>query len=224
MSAKIILAADTSTAVASFAIAQNKRLLAVLVSYDPAPHSQTFFGNLQTLLAQTGLSLAQIDLFTGVIGPGSFTGLRVGLSALKGLAQAAARPVLGVNAIDLTTLSTETTGEFIVLLEAGRNEVFAGKRLVNHMGALVQTMPDWVGSPAVLPERFLSDTTTAFIGSGAVKYLAATDLAGRIVLLATPLARTLALHAADLLANGTPLELHPYYLRPSDAEIKFANN
>ncbi len=223
MRAKIILAVDTSTAAASFAIAQNRRLLASLVSHDPAPHSQTIFDNLQSLLAQAGLRLPQIDLFAGVTGPGSFTGLRVGLSALKGLAQAAVRPVLGVNALDLTALSAGTTGEFIVLLEAGRHEVFAGKRQVNHAGQVLRTMLDWVGPPAALAERFQSETAAAFIGSGAVKYLANTDLAKRVVALANPLAQTLALHAEDLLASGVPLELHPYYLRPSDAEIKFAN-
>ncbi len=224
MRAKIILAVDTSTAAASFAIAQNRRLLASLISHHPAPHSQTFFGNLQTLLTQAGLSLAQIDLFAGVTGPGSFTGLRVGLSALKGLAQAAARPVLGINALDLTALSAGFTGEFIVLLEAGRHEVFAGKRLVNHAGAVLQTRPDWVGPLAALAERFQSDTAAAIIGSGTVRYLANTDLAKRIVPLASPLVHTLALHAEVLLANGAPLELHPYYLRPSDAEIKFVAN
>ena len=220
-SAKNVLAVDTSTATASFAIAQNGHLLASLVSTDATPHSQTFFGLLQKLLAEAGLRLPQIDLFAAVTGPGSFTGLRVGLSALKGLAQAAARPVLGINALDLTAMSAGTTGEFTVLLEAGRKEVYVGKRQIDASRMVHRLGTDSVITLAALPE-LLSRETVTFLGSGTAKL--PPNEAWRVLTVETPLAQTLALCAEDTLQQGTPPELHPYYIRPSDAEIKFAAN
>lgn len=220
-SGKIVLALDTSTAVASYAIAQNGQLLAALVSENQAPHSQTFFGYLHDLFVQAGLSLAQVELFAVVTGPGSFTGLRVGLSALKGLAQTAGRPLLGVNAFDLVALSAGAAGEFLVVLEAGRNEVFVGKRLVDNVARLQQLTADWVGPVAMYAAHFQAEMRGAvLLGSGLSRL--PQDLVQQAMPRQTPLAVTLALHADAMFDSGRVPELHAYYVRPSDAEAKFA--
>lgn len=220
-SGKIVLALDTSTAVASFAIAQNGQLLAALVGENPAPHSQTIFANLHTLLAQAGLGLTQIDLFAVVTGPGSFTGLRVGLSALKGVAQTVVRPILGVNAFDLVALSAGSAGEFLVVLEAGRNEVFVGKRLVDSAARLQQLTADWVGPVEMYAVHFQADMRGAvLLGSGLSRL--PQDLVQQATPMQVPFAITLALHAEVLFESGRAPEPHAYYVRPSDAEVKFA--
>lgn len=217
----IVLAVDTSTALASYAIAKDRQLIATVLSQSPEPHSQTFFGSLQQLLARAQLSLAQIDLFAAVTGPGSFTGLRVGLSAIKGVAQSVGRPVFGVNAIDLTALSAGSPGKFIVVLEAGRNEVFVGKRVVSASLQVEQIETDWVGLVESLPTRFQPELPeTVLIGSGVSRLKI--GLEKQLAREEYSLAVTLAIHAEALLGYGHSPELRAYYLRPSDAEVKFA--
>ena len=80
----MILAVDTSHARASFAISHGAKIVAAHQSDASIPHSKIFFDLLSLLLQDAGLSLAEIDVFAAAVGPGSFTGLRVGLSAIKG--------------------------------------------------------------------------------------------------------------------------------------------
>jgi tRNA threonylcarbamoyladenosine biosynthesis protein TsaB len=220
---KIILAVDTSTVIATYAIAKNHHLLASVSSQRSRPHSQTFFGSLRQLLTQTQLTLAQIDLFAAVSGPGSFTGLRVGLSAIKGVAQSVGRPVFGVNAIDLTALSASSPGKFIVVLEAGRNEVFVGKRIVSTSLHVEQHEPDWVGRVESLPTYFQPESPEAIlIGSGICRLQI--GLAKQLAREECSLAVTLAIQAEVLQGHSHSSEMHAYYLRPSDAEVKFAKS
>ncbi|MBI1761596.1 MAG: tRNA (adenosine(37)-N6)-threonylcarbamoyltransferase complex dimerization subunit type 1 TsaB [Acidobacteria bacterium] len=221
MDGKIVLAVDTTAALASYAVARNRTLIAALCNESQAPHSQSFFGNLQTLLTKAGLSLTQIDLFAGVTGPGSFTGLRVGLSALKGLAQAAQCRILGVNTIDLTALSVGVPGEFIVVLEAGRNEVIVAKRSVSHRMPIQTIAPDVVVPITELSELLSAETSGASI-IGPESLRSTLNYLQRCEWPESSLAVTLALYADDFLENDPNPELHAYYLRPSDAEIKYA--
>lgn len=249
MSRQIVLAVDTCSTVASFAIAKGEQLLASFEDHRQLPHSQTLFANLEQVLKQTNLSLSQVDVFAGNTGPGSFTGVRVGLASLKGLGQALNRKVIGVNALDLTALSSSIQGRFLVLLEAGRREVFAGLRLVDPSGLVRRIKDDFVGDLAVAIEhhRFELERGAILIGSGVTKYSEGlSDLAekmGRTLVplpagqfelaqqqakrcwmiypVIKPLAPTLARYAARLLALGSELELHAYYIRPSDAELHY---
>lgn len=218
---KFVLAVDTSTEVASYAIAKNRQLVATVLSQDSRPHSQTFFHSLQQLLIQAQTTLDQIDLFAVVTGPGSFTGLRVGLSAIKGLAQTLRRPVIGKSAIDLTALSAGSPGTFIVVLEAGRGEVFVGTRVVSALGQVEQCEADWVGSVEFLPERFyLQSPEALLIGSGVFRLKS--KLVNLVAQQQYSLAATLGTQAEQLVTSEPVPELHAYYLRPSDAEVKFA--
>jgi tRNA threonylcarbamoyladenosine biosynthesis protein TsaB len=220
---KIILAVDTSTTRATFAIAKNHQILASVASQSSRPHSLTFFENLRQLLIQAQFTLTQIDLFAAVSGPGSFTGLRVGLSAIKGIAQSVGRPVIGVNAIDLTALSPSSPGKFTVILEAGRNEVFVGKRVVNTLLQVEHVEADWVGPIESLPSRFqLESPESVLIGSGLARLKHSSTM--KLISEEYSLAVTLAIHADAMLDNEVSPELHAYYLRPSDAELQFVKS
>src|SRR5690349_3161414 len=81
----LILAVDTSSARASLAIARGAEIIASSQSDAFIPHSNIFFDLLSNLLHSAALSITEINLFAAAVGPGSFTGLRVGLSAIKGL-------------------------------------------------------------------------------------------------------------------------------------------
>jgi tRNA threonylcarbamoyladenosine biosynthesis protein TsaB len=238
----IILAVDTSAPKASYAITQGNRVLATLTTDAFIPHSKTFFSNVSILLKLSNLEIKQIDLFAAVTGPGSFTGLRVGISAIKGLAHSLGKPAFGVNSIDLNALAPGIAGSFLVLIDAGREEVYCGLRRVGDDGTIESIGLDQVGGvPTVIENQTSVPESVFIVGSGADKFKEELELFAeqRGIALKTTryvslfargwqltgqtdfsIAVVLARRAAVLRASGMASEIHAYYVRPSDAEIK----
>lgn len=237
----LILAVDTSSPHASYAVACGEKLLATLSSEAIIPHSQTFFANLRELLKLANLETHQIDLFAAATGPGSFTGLRVGLAAVKGLAGTLKRPAIGINSIDLQALSAGVAGSVLVLIDAGRKEVYWGLRRVDVDGRIEVVGPDRVGRVSDLLDELEARLNSAVIvGTGAVKFQKEieelAESRGTRMLISqflqspiegwqllnpdTTLATTLARYVSRLKASDGKPEIHAYYVRLSDAEIK----
>jgi len=78
------------------------------------------------LLAQHGFSKTDIEAFIVVSGPGSFTGLRVGLAAIKALAEILRKPIVPVSVLEVVALASSTQGKVLAALDAGRDEVYSG--------------------------------------------------------------------------------------------------
>jgi tRNA threonylcarbamoyladenosine biosynthesis protein TsaB len=87
-----------------------------------------------TLIEKHGFSKANIDALAVVSGPGSFTGLRIGLAVIKGLAEALAKPIAAVSLLELLASATHSQGKILAALDAGRNEVFQGEYEVGSAG------------------------------------------------------------------------------------------
>ena len=247
---RIILAVDTCSPRASLALARDDALLATLEDNKQLPHSQTLFANLEEVLTLAQVDLSQVDFLAGNTGPGSFTGVRVGLAALKGVGQALDRTVIGVDALDLTALAVGFQGSFLVLLEAGRREVYAGLRVVESNGLVKTIGVDLVSDLTSVVERYQLELErgTILVSRIAKHSEELADLARKasrvLEVLSIPrepagyrrcddknwvmhsvkksLAPTLAIYTAKLLANGLEPELHPHYIRPSDAEINLS--
>src|SRR5262245_4218352 len=96
-----ILSIDTSSPEATLAVSRAENIIATLTIRDNRPHAQTLFSQIATLLQLARINIRDVDAFTVASGPGSFTGLRVGLAAVKGLADSLNKPCLGVNSLDL---------------------------------------------------------------------------------------------------------------------------
>ncbi len=79
------------------------------------------------LLAKNGFSKADIEAFVVVSGPGSFTGLRVGLAAIKALAEILRKPIVPVSLLEVLALASGTQGKILAALDAGRGEVYVGE-------------------------------------------------------------------------------------------------
>ena len=99
MAGELILTLDTSTTARSVALCQGERLLAEILVDSSANHSDQLLQHVQQLLTEQQCELAEIDAFAVTDGPGSFTGLRVGVAAAKGLARACHRPLFGVSTL-----------------------------------------------------------------------------------------------------------------------------
>lgn len=244
----ITLAIDTSTAGSSVAIALNGRDLASLNLFEVRQHSQILFEHLQLLLKLAGVDLDQVDVFAAISGPGSFTGLRIGLAATEGMARTLARPVIGITGFDAQAGTLGLSGYVAVLIDAGRGEVFFGLRSVSETGQTVLAGPDLVGPIDLVLDEITkrvagTETRVCFVGNGIARYeheiCHLAERRGRRVAVsstvssennvwfllpeARPLAAWAAKSATRLVWEGKNPGLHAYYLKPSDAERKWTN-
>jgi tRNA threonylcarbamoyl adenosine modification protein YeaZ len=122
-----ILAVDTTTSRGSLAVVGDEGLLAEARSETPSGHSGWLIAEVETALGRLGLHVGDLDGFAVTVGPGSFTGLRVGLSSIQGLALGTGRPCVGVSSLDILASSAAGQAPTVVaVVDAVRGEVFAG--------------------------------------------------------------------------------------------------
>ena len=162
-----ILAIDTSSPRASLALARGGRVIAAAGEESREPHSRTLFNRLAGLLEGAGVAPEEIDAFAVATGPGSFTGLRVGLAAVKGLARTLGRPAVGVTSLDALALAAGVQGRVVALIAAGRGEVYCGLREVSAGGEVKPVGGDQVGPPASVLRLLEAPGPFVFIGDGA---------------------------------------------------------
>lgn len=207
-----ILAIDITSPHGSLAVRSNGALVAAKAIESPDGFAHILFPALAAVLAEAGIALNQIDCFAGASGPGAFTGVRVGLTAVKGLGEALQKPVAGVsNLRALSTFGTAPTRG--VVLDARRGDVFAavyaadfeliGEEIVGRLDAWLAMpgCPDEfiLQQPALLQERNL-----------------------RLIEAPLRLAPAVALCAELDAARGRwldPAALDANYVRRSDAEL-----
>jgi tRNA threonylcarbamoyladenosine biosynthesis protein TsaB len=148
----LLLAVDTSGKNGSLALAltnsQPEVDIIEVVPLAGGTFSAQLVPQVAALLAKHGYSKSHVTAFAAVSGPGSFTGLRVGLAAIKALAEVLQKPVAAVSLLEAIACSGHTNGRFLAILDAGRNEVYVGDYEVTH---------DQLGARAkVCSERLLS--------------------------------------------------------------------
>ena len=181
-----ILGIDTATSTASVALIKNGIVVAEQISEAPNPYSETAIARpksnhaeillplIESLLREAGCGLGDISGFGISIGPGSFTGLRIGLSTLKGLAYGGSIPIVGVSTL-LANAARVTDHEGLVcsFLNARKNEVYAAlfRKEDDHV---LYPMTDEAAAPAkVIVETVASLDGAApclFLGDGVVPY------------------------------------------------------
>lgn len=229
----LVLAADTSTATNSVALCRDSEILAETVLAGGRLHSERLIPTIDWLLSEAHVTLADIDLLAVSIGPGSFTGLRIGAATWKGLALANQLPLIGVPTLDaLTRLSAfPPPGYLAAVLDARMKEVFAAvyhyedgvRREViapcacapEALIAQIEQLPDFspqalglVGDGATLyGDRFRAQWPAAMLAEATLGIPRASAVAQE----------ALALHAAGVSTDGG--EVNPVYLRKSQAEV-----
>ncbi|MCH7958584.1 MAG: tRNA (adenosine(37)-N6)-threonylcarbamoyltransferase complex dimerization subunit type 1 TsaB [Candidatus Hydrogenedentes bacterium] len=170
----IILAADTSTSFLSVAICESadkgNGVRVIVESTDEADrrHCERLLDTMDRLLDEAGMTLSEVELLAISKGPGSFTGLRVGLATWKGLALGSGIPLVGVSTLDAMTHSISMdNGTLCVLLDARMDEVFAA---VYHYrdGTRTPLLAECVGPVETMFEH--CEEQTVFMGDGATRY------------------------------------------------------
>jgi tRNA threonylcarbamoyladenosine biosynthesis protein TsaB len=195
---------------------------------DPAvSHSNTLLADVDKLLARTGVVLTDVDLFAVAAGPGSFTGLRIGIATIKALAVTLNRPCAAVPTLQAVALAGGASKTTVALLPAGRGEVFAQSYSVS-AGAVTSLDEPAHISPQKMIDKYGSLETALWCGEGAIaqRELIESSAAGRQWQIA-PRTDNLARYVAALALTNfqrdeliAPDALQAIYVRPSDAELK----
>jgi tRNA threonylcarbamoyladenosine biosynthesis protein TsaB len=221
----IVLAVDTASETASYAVARDGVLVASRVAEREDRPSETLFRSISKVLKDAEVELDQVNLFCAVSGPGSFTGLRVSLAALLGIAQTLKRPAIGYDTFDAWALSDCEAGTVLVIVNAGRGEVYGGLRVVGPGQSIKKVSEDMVGPSDRVISELVEPCAGPVILIGPGVELARADLKteSEKIRIAEPdspraasLAAAIALHSARApIPEQRPLR--PYYLRKADA-------
>jgi tRNA threonylcarbamoyladenosine biosynthesis protein TsaB len=224
-----LLAVETATRVLSVALLDGSSgvLLAEISTEDPRPHSERLLPAVDRVLALAGTALDEVDAFAVSIGPGSFTGLRVGLATVKAFAFGSGRPVAAVPTLAaLAARAAGAPGCVAAALDARRGELYAACwKTWEAEGA--PRVAESVWGPEALARR-LPRGTTLVVGEDVDAPAHAVAEAGQeLRLLTGAAARPRALDVGRLalrqLAAGEGLPAHavvPRYLRRAEAEAR----
>ena len=222
-----ILAVDSSTLAGSVALCEVEILVVESLLNVRSTHSENLLGQIETLLAAAGWALDDLDLLAAVTGPGSFTGLRIGIATVKGLAQVLERPVVGVSSLQTLAMNAPLASVPVcAFLDARKKEVYT--QLFDCQNGLPQPLgPARVVPPAAALEALKGEVL--FVGSGVAAYRTQIEeLMGERALLPPEFAHQVRASQAAWLTlqcwpQGLTLpagELLPTYIRPSDAELQ----
>ena len=224
----LILAVETATLAGSIAITRGAQVIGGLNGNPEVSHSNTLLADLDGLLNRTGVKLADIDLFAVAAGPGSFTGLRIGIATVKALAATLGRSCAAIPTLQSVALSGGVSNTTVALLPAGRGEVFAQSFAVSTGGAVVAQDDAAHIAPRKMIEKYGSFERVLWCGEGAIaqRELIESAAGGKEWRIA-PLPENLAQHVATLALRSfsedqlvAPDALQAIYVRPSDAELK----
>ena len=243
--APLILSIETATRAGSVALTRGDRLLASRVGDEAVSHSSNLLRDVREVLEEARVTLREIEFFAAAVGPGSFTGLRIGLATVKSFAATLERSCVGVPSLHAVARAAGESEATLALLPAGRGEVFAQLLKVEDAGDVRALNDPAHLTPGRLLEGVRSVRRLTWAGEGAhahAEAIRAQSISEGILFsrdgdeggagtkaggwtLAAPtgiLAREvagLALLRARAAEAVPPMMLRAIYVRPSDAEL-----
>jgi tRNA threonylcarbamoyladenosine biosynthesis protein TsaB len=227
MATRTVLGFDTATADVAVAATRGEATVAErrVGSGEGRPrHAASLLPEVESVVAECG-GWGGVDLIAVGLGPGSFTGVRVGIATAQGLAQALGRPLAGVCTLDalalgVAELPAASARPALAVLDARRSQAFA----ILHDPPGSRLWEPFVAKPAELAERVaaLPEAPLA-VGDGAIRFRQDLETAGVEVLPDGDPAHHLSARQICLLADeageSPPDEIRPIYLRPPDAQV-----
>jgi tRNA threonylcarbamoyladenosine biosynthesis protein TsaB len=226
-----VLGIDTSTMSGSIGLIRDERLLSEYILNISITHSERLLGAIDLVLKNACCAIGDLDGFAVSLGPGSFTGVRIGVSTVKGLAYATQKPVVGVSALDVLASQVSPTPYLICpIIDARKAEVYAAFYRYDDKDILKRISPYNAIGPEELIKRI--EERTIFIGDGVKTYESL--LRNCLPTIATfppaplhvPHGSTVAKLGLELLREGNyldPATFVPLYIRPSEAETKWSH-
>ncbi len=224
-----VLAVETSTMSGSVALLEDDVLISEYLLNIKVTHSERLMPTIDRILRDSAVSFSQIDGLIVSTGPGSFTGLRIGLSTIKGIALAGGKPVVSISTLDVLANNVNFAKYSVCpLLDARKGEIYTALYRLDGKGRPCPVTPYL----ALDPQQWLKyiTTKTIFLGEGLKVYrqLIEEGLKDLAVFAPTdynyPRASVLGRLGLDKLCRGEVADitsLAPTYLRRSEAEIKW---
>ncbi len=219
-----ILAVDTSSAVASAAIVEDDKLICECVLNNKLTHSQTIMPMIDYVFKASELKPQDIDIFAVANGPGSFTGLRIGVTTVKGLAHAEGKPVVGVNTLEALAYNLPFCPYIISpIMDARREQVYNAFYKVENGQIIEIAPPRAIALSDCLEELQGFGKQVIFLGDGVPVFKEKIkEVLGSLALFAP---QTVNAQRASAVAEAAKnkqtvpyAELVPVYLRQSQAE------
>ncbi len=226
-----ILAVDTASRTGSVAVLEDETILAEILVTSAQTHAKRLMSAIDSVLQMAGSGLSELNGFAVTCGPGSFTGLRIGISTVKGLALATGKPVTPVSTLDALAHQFPLFPDLICpLVDARKGEVYTALYKCGHDMELEKVADDC----ATGPRQWLMQIqgVCLFVGDGATLYKdLVRETVGKKALFApahlnTVRAAVVAYIGIKQIRRGEVVDaalLFPYYIRKSDAEIKLEN-
>lgn len=226
-----VLAIDTSTDTSVVSLVDRGVVLASDAQQTEQRHAETLLPRIEAQLRAASLGLRDLDLIAAGIGPGSFTGLRVGLSTAKGLALAAGIPLRGVPSLHALARGALCHADrALVAIDAGRGELFGAAFALDHAGRPRALLSPRLATPDTFAQacRGVALAGAVACGAGVRRYLGILEpaLPADVRLLPpdsdAPHPQHVAAEAcADFAAEGSSnvAQLEPLYMRASDAKL-----
>ena len=121
-----ILSIDTSSKICSTAILENDKVMAEINLDDGKTHSENLMPMVAEILSQNNLTLADIELIACCVGPGSFTGIRIGVASVKAMAEVCGIPVVGVTSLEILAKMDVSPKTKVALIDARNDQVYCG--------------------------------------------------------------------------------------------------
>jgi len=225
----LILAIDTSTRSGSLAVLRDAEILGVVSEWRGEPYSSALFEQTESLLQRLRIGLKQMDLFAVAAGPGSFTGLRVGLTAVKGWAEVYGKPIAAVSGLEAVAAQAKQEDSLLApVLDARRGQVFGalyecgGGKLNREGDEVVMTPTEYL---AWLEEKIRERPVTFVTPTPEVigEAVGASRFAGgqieKVSAVLAPIIGQLGLARARRGELVDALTLDANYVRRSDAEL-----
>ncbi len=234
----LIFALDTSSPCGSLAVLRDENVIASVSTWTEEAYSSRIFRHLEFLLREVSLGLNAVDLFAVVAGPGSFTGLRVGLAAVKGWAEVYGKPIAAISALEAVAAQARSTAPVVIpVLDARRGQVYFG--VYRRAGSADQHRLVLEGDERVAtPEEFAAELRARNLHSGIVIATPAPEIVSSVMArrdgagessAAIPVDRVSAILAPHVGQLGylraqrgeltDALSLDANYVRRSDAEM-----
>ncbi len=211
----IVLGLDTCLGACSVALLRNGEVIAIASEPMTRGHQERLAPMTRDLMAGAGTPFSSLDRIGVTVGPGSFTGLRIGLAFAKGLALALDRPCIGIGTLEALAAGRQGDGVTAVVIDAGRGNLY----LQIFENALALTAPDILPVDTAVARliEIAGGRETVLVGPGAhLLNLAAPG--ARLLEIAIPAPEVV----ARLAASREPAPPSPLYLRPPDAVPKAA--
>jgi tRNA threonylcarbamoyladenosine biosynthesis protein TsaB len=221
-----ILGIETSTTTGSVAVVTEDRVIAQYSLNIEVTHSERLMATVDRVLKDTGLTIAEMDGYAVAIGPGSFTGLRIGLAAVKGLALVSGKPIAAVPTLKALAWNLPYAAYPVCpMLDARKNEVYAAVYrfennllidVMNEAAISLSRLSEWISEKTI----FTGEASHLFRGDIEKIFGDRALFAPRATIL--PSAAIVAEIGLDMIKSGKqadPDNLTPMYIRRPEAEV-----